>query len=122
MLDTVLDTSNAYLLGLPMNENYRVIKFKRGDKTVYFSITRQGNAISMHIAAEKKSYTMLRVAANEMCEEIFRQYDWCECIFGLVGKQSVVNLAKKCGFIVVTRGILGNDPITVVRRDREWVA
>jgi len=120
MLEPVMDMSTAYLLGLPMNENYRVIKWKRGDKTVYFSITRQGNAISMHIAAEKKSYTSLRVAANEFCEAVFEQYEWCECILGLVGKQSVVNLAKKCGFEVLTKGELRGDPVTVVQRKREW--
>lgn len=117
-LNNVIDMTEPDRLGLPKTEDYRVIMWEDGESKVYFSYTKQGLAISMHIAADKAGKRHLREAVEEFVQCIFALYGWCEMVIGVVGKQSIVNLAKKCGFDEVARETKDGQDITVVMRAR----
>lgn len=118
MLSEVEDLSDPIRLELPINDRYRVLQWKEGP--VYISYTRKGDAIAMHIAAEGSGKLELRNAANCFCATVFSEFEWCTVIIGLVGKQSVINLAKKCGFSVVREGMRDGEKVALVARERQW--
>lgn len=80
---------------LPTNINH--INFKWvGDGVVYFSATKKGDALSIHLAATRKNRKHLRVAVEEFCQTMFA--NGINKIIGQVGSLSVRNLALNCGF------------------------
>ena len=92
------DHTPAIDAGLAINSNHRVYEWSNNGYTVYFSATSHGDAMSIHLAANKESRRCLRMAVNEFCDYIFDQFKWCDVILGAIVPASVVNLAKKCGF------------------------
>ena len=84
---------------LPMNDSYRVYCW---NDAVWFSACGRGDAITIHIAAESRDARKgLRRAVEEFCVYLFDSFPWCRMILGVIGVQSVVNLATKTGFRVV---------------------
>jgi len=102
MIKELSDHEEAIKAGLCFSDNYRVYEWSENGYRVYFSATRQGNAMPIHIAAERDSRRCLRLASNEFCEYLFEEYDWCDVVIGAIVSASVVNLAKKCGFTYLT--------------------
>lgn len=98
MIYDVHDIEHPLSLGLCYDENHRVYGWSDGDHTVYFSGCFHGKVMSIHIAAEKDSRVSLRDAVEDFCESIFNAYTDCVAIVGAIKPQSVINLAKKCGF------------------------
>ena len=94
----MLDLSAPREAGLVINSNHRVYEWSKNGYRVYFSATRHGDAMSIHLAANRESRRCLRIAVNDFCDYIFDQFKWCEVILGAIVPASVVNLAKKCGF------------------------
>lgn len=85
---------------LPTNENH--LNFRWSEDDILFSMTRKGNAASVHFSAhDKKAKRKIKLAINEFCEAIFRNCKWCEMIIGQVKKDSVVRMARKCGFVLI---------------------
>ncbi len=82
-------------VNLPTNMNHLAFKWV-GDGVVYFSATKKGDALSIHLAATRKNRRYLREAVNEFCETMF--LNGINKIIGQVGSLSVRNLALKCGF------------------------
>ena len=83
------------------NEAKRIADFYCYDGSVYFSATKKGNAIDIHIAATKEGKRKTREALNAFVEMLFKDYNWCEMVLGTIrhDRPRVKNLAKKCGFV-----------------------
>jgi hypothetical protein len=109
MIEEIASHSEARDAGLMITPNYKVYEWSRNGYKVFFSATRQGNAMPIHIAAAKESRRCLRIAANEFCEHLFSEYEWCEVVIGAVIPISVVNLAHKCGFHHIGDALIGED-------------
>ena len=100
MICQLWDKTNAVSHGLYTKQGHMVFSW-RGN--VFFSCSRRGNAMEIHIASTRKGKSMLRQAVNAICQYIKMTYDWCEVIIGNIknGLKSVQNLATKCGFIQI---------------------
>lgn len=111
MIIEMTDQTKAIEAKIPHSENYLFFEWLDG---VYFTAAMLGEAMTIHIAAERNSIGKLRDAANEFCEYLFNRFKWCKMILGIIKPQSVVNLSLKCGFGIV--GFAGEH--TVVARLR----
>jgi hypothetical protein len=109
MIEEIASHSEARDAGLMITPNYKVYEWSRNGYKVFFSATRQGNAMPIHIAAPKESRRCLRIAANEFCEHLFSEYEWCEVVIGAIISPSVINLAHKCGFHHIGDALIGED-------------
>jgi hypothetical protein len=109
MIEEIVSHSEARDASLHITPNYKVYEWSRNGYKVFFSATRQGNAMPIHIAAPKESRRCLRIAANEFCEHLFSEYDWCEVVIGAITSPSVINLAHKCGFRHIGDALIGED-------------
>lgn len=78
----------------------KVANYFRVDGGVYFSATRKGSGIEIHIASKRKHKPKLRKSVNRFCKFLFENYDWCRMIIATISHEnkSVKNLAKKCDF------------------------
>lgn len=85
--------------GLYWNENYEVWRWLRGQ--VYVSFTRQGDAICFHFSADRKSLRHLRDALYDFYQQAFELMPWCTMTIGCIKRDSVVRIAKSCGFFHV---------------------
>ena len=90
-------------LGVPRIPVALLVEWVEGGKRVVFSYARQGNGITIHLAAKRDSLYCLEAALNDFCEWLFWAYEWCEMIFGIIGRKSLERLAMKCGFVWLTR-------------------
>jgi hypothetical protein len=109
VIEEIDSHSEAIAAGLMITPNYKVYEWSRNGYKVFFSATRQGNAMPIHIAAPKESRRCLRIASNEFCEHLFSEYEWCEVVIAAVIPISVVNLAHKCGFHHIGDALIGED-------------
>lgn len=89
-------------LGVPQIPECFVVEWAEDGKRVVFSFARQGNGITIHLAAGKDALRHLEAALNDFCEWTFWAYSWCEMIFGMIERKSLGRLAKKCGFSYLT--------------------
>jgi len=101
MFQEMSDMQEAERLGLPVTSDYLVFRYIPGNGSVFFSATRQGDAVTIHIAADRTGKSKLREAVDRFCSKIFLDFPWCKIIMGVVGPRSVVNLALKCGFHII---------------------
>lgn len=69
---------------------------------IVFSFARLGNGMTIHFGCKFQSVRFLKDAINEFCEWLFYAYEWCEMIFGLIGRPSIERLLKKCNFQFLT--------------------
>ena len=67
-------------------------------------MTQQGNALSIHFAANKDGLRYIKRAINDFCEWAFIAFDWCDVILGKVNRKSVMRLIIKCGFEQIAIG------------------
>lgn len=81
-------------------DTYLIFKWVEKKKKVYFSGTRRGDAMEIHIASIN-GRMRLEKAVNEFCEAVFKRYDWCQRITGLVLPEKIVQLALRTGFKVI---------------------
>ena len=109
MIYDAIDLDEPKRLGLVKSEKCRVYEWSDNGQKVYFSASRKGSALLIHLAAEKRNWLRLRDALNEFCDKMFFVYDWCKMIMAQVEKRSVINLALKCGFHVVARKEIESD-------------
>lgn len=82
---------------LPYNKNYRFYVCDHGDKQVYFSGVRRGDALECHVASANGK-GMIRKSVNEFCDTMFEFYPWCQKITALIEKPNVLAMVKDCGF------------------------
>ena len=87
-------------VNIPYGDKSIFFVWKYKLKRVYFSGTRRGDAMEIHIAT-KNGKGMIRRAVNSFCEAIFLAYEWCNKITALIYKQSLVECAKSCSFEVL---------------------
>ena len=90
---------NGEGINIPQNDNHDVYKWIGGN--VFFSASRRGNSLSVHVAAQDRQGKLkLRDAAKEFVDWCFSSCDWCEYVLAPVSikNKSVVNLTKKIGF------------------------
>jgi hypothetical protein len=109
MITELSDLSGAENAGLMITPNHKVYEWSDNGYRVYFSAARQGNAMPIHIAAPRDSLRCLRVAANEFCEYLFKEHEWCSVVIGAITDTSVVNLAHKCGFVHMADALIGKE-------------
>lgn len=118
MIEDVNDLTEVKKLNLYLNENTRVVKWSKADKSVYVSFSKRGKAIIAHIAARRKNRKYLRKAVNDICNAFFLLYDWCQIVIGVIDKQSVLNLVYNCGFFLIKCAIIDNRMVSIVGRGR----
>lgn len=116
MLHEITDREEAKRLHLPMNENHRVLQW--GDKQTFVSYTKKGDAISIHLAADRNGKRHLRKAVNAFCELVFQDFEWCRMVIGVIGPKSILNMSKKCGFELIATGEKDGKPAYLVTRKR----
>jgi hypothetical protein len=73
---------------------------KRDDCKILFSVTRKGNACSIHFASDPEGLRFLKEAIEDFIEFCF-EYQWCRMVIGFISKPSVMRLAEKMGFFLV---------------------
>lgn len=86
------------LLGVPVIPECLVVEWTQDGKRVVFSFAQMGKGITMHFAAQTQSLRVLKQAVNDFVEWLFWAYDWCEMVFGVIGRRSIEKLMIKCGF------------------------
>jgi len=84
--------------GLMTSDKYLNFKWINPDCNILFSVTRQGNAASVHFASDEAGRYKLKEAVEDWCEFCFWLFDWCTIIVGVIKRHSVCKLAEKCGF------------------------
>jgi hypothetical protein len=109
LITELLDQSKAARSGLHIGDAYRVYEWSKNGYQVFFSATSHDNTIAIHLAAPQDSKRCLRLAVNEFVDYLFNEFEWCEVVMGAVVPVSVVNLAKKCGFIHLADALIGED-------------
>lgn len=68
------------------------------DGGVFILLSRRGNALEAHIAAEgRKGRRNLRLAASAMLKEAKKSFPWLEMLIATVTNISVLNMCKKIG-------------------------
>jgi hypothetical protein len=110
VIEEAADLNEASDLGLHITPAYRVYEWSENGYKVFFSATQQGNAMVIHIAAPIESKRCLRISVEDFCEFVYSSFPWCEVIMGAIIPASVVNLAKKCGFIHIADALIGEEP------------
>jgi len=103
------------LIGLPTSENHINFRWAEPNCKVLFSVCRQGNGASIHIAADKKGVFKIRRAINEFCEFVFYLFDWCEMIIGKITPKKLGLIVERCGFEKIING-----KVNVYIRKRQW--
>jgi hypothetical protein len=81
-------------LGVAKTENYRLVETFNGH--IVFSYTKQGEAMVVHFASDKKGLRKLKKAFKAFCEWIFINYNWCRMIIGAIDKESVKRMVSRC--------------------------
>ncbi len=100
--DTVkFEPYSGDLLGLYVDENYRVFRWN-GPGKVLFSVSRRGNAASCHFASDKEGLRHLKQAIDDFVLFVFCLFDWCTMVIAQVQRDSVGRLIEKVGFLPVT--------------------
>lgn len=105
------------LIGLPISENYLIFRWIEPNCKVLFSVCRQGNGASIHIASDKKGIFKIKRAINEFCEFVFWMFDWCEIIIGKIKHKKLGKIVERCGFKKLING-----KKSVYIRCRLWVS
>lgn len=88
-----------------------------GPGCVVFSYAQRGKGINAHFSSDKEGLRHLKAAIEDFCGWIFNTYTWCEFIFAMIKKNSVVRLVKKCGFT----HLIDHGGYTVYMRPKPWV-
>jgi len=84
-------------LGVLQTPETRLIKWQ-GPGKVVFSYSQRGNALNVHLAADKSGLKYVKQALNDFCEWGFFMYPSTTMVLGMIKRDSVARLAKKCGF------------------------
>ena len=96
------------IVNVPTNENHLVYEYLPSNGKIQFSISRQGNAASIHIACEPDAAHQLRTAFKEWLQFVFESFPWTTMIIGKINDKNpkVARFAKRFGFekIVEYRG------------------
>lgn len=100
-------------LGVCKTENYRLVQCCEGH--VVFSYTWQGEAINMHMAADRQGVKHLKRAFNHFCQWLFDNYK-PSMILGGVNKASVARMVERCGCI----HIANSDELKIYMRLKQW--
>lgn len=94
------------LMGLPVDENHIVFRWN-GPGKILFSCSQQGEAISMHLASNKKGLRYLKKAIDEFVQFVFWAFDWCKMVLGKTDIPSIGRIALKTGFELVAENSKG---------------
>jgi len=118
----VVDMSEAEKVNLPFDgDTYVCFRWKHKKKKVYFSGTRRGNALEIHIASTNGKKHLDR-AVEDFCDYVFSTMPWCSRIVGLILYNKVIELAlrhsfKKIGSIpAIWKG--ENVEFSIMQRDK----
>lgn len=89
---------NGDLMDLPVNENHLVFRWDHPECKILFSGTQQGNAISAHLASDKRGLRYLKEAIHDWSTFCFWLFDSCDTVIAKITKPSIERVAKKCGY------------------------
>ena len=89
------------LIGLPTTRNHLVFRWRKQGVKILFSMTRHGEAMSIHFASNKNGLRYIKEAINAFCEFVFKNYAWCRIVVGKINRNSVAKVALKCGFHLI---------------------
>jgi len=94
---------NGDLIGLPTDKNHTNYRWDNPDCKILFSMCRQGNGASLHLASDKKGLRKVKQAATEFIDFVFKTNDWCEMVFGKIKPEfnSTRKIAEKVGFTLL---------------------
>lgn len=86
------------LMGLCVNENYLVFRWKNPDCKILFSVCQRGKAANCHFASDKAGLRFLKQAIGDFCDFVFWIFDWCTMVMAIIERSSVARLCEKSGF------------------------
>ena len=103
-------------LGVPRIEEALVVEWQEGARRVVFSYARQGNGITLHLAAGPQSRHAVPRAVQAVCRWLFQTYPWCEMLFAVIGRErrGIIKTARRAGFTHLTT----HDPFIIFVRYR----
>ena len=104
------------LIGLPTNDKHLNFEWD-GPARILFSATRRGDALSCHVASDKKGLRYLKDVIDSFCLWAFSEFEWCKMILAVTGRRSIEKLIEKVGFSLVA----DFDDKNVYMRVRAWV-
>lgn len=105
------------LMGLPTNENHLNYIWNDPDCKVLFSATKQGKAMSCHVACDKRGVFRIVKAINEFIDFIFQNYQWCDMLISKNNNKKLEPILERCGCKVAKR--LDENKALYVR-ERSW--
>lgn len=77
----------------------KALYLKYDKAPVYYMITRRGDAMELHIAADgRQGKLALRDAGKAIIKWLPKYYEWCKMAIAPVGDKSVYNLCINLGF------------------------
>jgi hypothetical protein len=77
----------------------KALYLKYDKAPVYYMLTRRGDAMELHIAAEgRKGKLALRESGAAIINWLPKHFKWCKMAIAPVGDKSVYNLCIKLGF------------------------
>jgi hypothetical protein len=106
-------------LGLLANENHRVARWNSDEGRIYFSWTRKGNAISIHLSSDKRGLRHLRKTSGKFCEWILDNHEWCEMLIVQFALPSIERMVRRLGFEYLVQD---SDGMKAYARSRQWAA
>ena len=86
------------LIGLPTSKNHLNFKWNKQDCKILFSVAKQGKAVSIHIASDKRGIFKIRTASREFCNFVFDIFPWCKMIIAKIDIPVFEKIAFSCGF------------------------
>jgi len=95
-------------LSLPCNENHLAFKWMSNKCNIIFSVSRVGDAASIHFFSDKNGLRSLKRAINDFCHFVFYLFDWCTMIIAMIEMPSVCRLAEKLNFSIVKKDSFGS--------------
>ena len=88
-----------------MSENYIVLRWDNDECRVYFSAARKGNAMTIHLSADKRGAKHLDEAVEDFVLYIFSTFKWCKMVLGIIDskRKGIIALSKRRGFELIGR-------------------
>lgn len=100
-------------LGVFKTPDTRLVEWT-GPGKIVFSYSQRGQALNIHLASDRHGLKYLKGALNAFCEWGFFMYPSTTMVLGMIKRDSVARLARKCGFT----HLLDQDGLQIYMRPR----
>lgn len=92
----------AISTNIPYTKSSIFFKWEQEGAIMYSAVNQRGDVLECHVSAiDRKSKVKLRTAINQMCQFLFMTFPCANRIVSYSFKNSMKNMAKRCGFKLV---------------------